>query len=244
MLSIILATWITTTWLVPPASLPPNDEPPASEPLSKSSPTRETPSREGQPLETLSAEPAKPVRVAPDAPPASDARRFDSARQLAIERIRNGKTDEADAALESLQNLAQDPSAKECVAGLVALKHYLSEFEKGYLQGRNRLEGGTELVVAGKRIICRGRESDRLLFRSEGKNLTFAEASVPWPLRLAIADLWLDPQDPATALAKSAFFSIGPARSAERAEESWQAAERLGGGDQVPALRRAFAELE
>ncbi len=150
----------------------------------------------------------------------------------------------AQAALGQAQKLVQnsdDSALKDQVARVESLLHYLKQFWNAVRQALRELDGGDQIRVGTTVVGVVEVGPDHIVIRQAGRNRTFALQSLPSVLALALAENWLNKQDPVSYLVLGAFCAVDSQLGRDRARSYWQLAAQMGLAQEVQHL---LPELE
>jgi hypothetical protein len=140
--------------------------------------------------------------------------------------------DGAEAELAKVESLSKLPEHHEKYERLYLLTQYARNFREALSKAIQSLEAGDEIEVGTSTVVgVVNTAADRITIRLSGANRDYSLETLPPGLAVAIADKWLNQDDPVSLVVKGAYLAtiqdVGEERLA-RAREWWQDASRRG----------------
>lgn len=131
-----------------------------------------------------------------------------SALKAARTAVENYDFDGASAELAKVDSLPKLPEHRAKVERLDLLVRYTRQFRSALLESINNLEAGSGIKVGTDEVVAVvSATSERITLRVRGLNRTYALNDLPAGLAVAIADTWLDQNDPVSLASKAAFVA-------------------------------------
>ncbi len=173
-----------------------------------------------------------------------------TALKSARAKLESNDFDGASAELKKVRSLPKLPEHQAKHERLRLLTEYASRFHSSLLEALKNLEAGDEIsaganAAAGVVNVT----ADRIVLRIDGENRTYVINDLPPGLAVAIADTWLDQNDPVCLLAKAAYLAaLKDARDDRlaKAREWFQEASKSGVdiGDLEKVIDDKYDDLE
>ena len=191
---------------------------------------------------------AQPV---PDAQPQpEDVRALAAALRAARAALESHHFDEAQAKLAQVESVPKRSEHRAKFERLKLLVHYAKEFRSALLESVATLRAGSEIQIAtGERIAVVSASPERITIKARGTTRTYAIDDLPAGLAIAIADHWLDQENPVSLVIKAAYLASLKDRRDDRlakAREWFQqaAAKGMEIGDLARVIDDAYDDLE
>ncbi|MBC8873425.1 MAG: hypothetical protein H8E44_28645 [Planctomycetes bacterium] len=192
----------------------------------------------------------KPVPKPTAQPQPAEVATLATALKSARAKLESNDFDGASAELKKVRSLPKLPEHQAKHERLRLLTEYASRFHSSLLEALKNLEAGDEIsaganAAAGVVNVT----ADRIVLRIDGENRTYVINDLPPGLAVAIADTWLDQNDPVCLLAKAAYLAaLKDARDDRlaKAREWFQEASKSGVdiGDLEKVIDDKYDDLE
>jgi hypothetical protein len=209
-----------------PAPMP---EPPESKPETKPEPTTgPKPEQKPEPeVPVLSPEP-----MPPPMPTKAELIALGKALRAARDALGKQHFEEADAHIAQAESLAKLPEHQEMAARLKEVASYVKQFRNAVEQGVKGLEVGAQIKVGTSTMVIVVQVSpERLTIRRAGGNVTYSTGELPPGLAMALAESWLNANDPVNRVIKGSYFAVAPGdadTNREKAKKYWDEAQSGG----------------
>jgi hypothetical protein len=217
-------------------------QPPPARPVAESSADAEmaaVPAAEDSPAAPLNGAVAEPPPLEPAdsatpqiTPQPADLAALEAALKEARAAVLARKYDTAIEQLNRLTSVPKKPDQQALCDRLNLLAQYAQNFQSALSEAVADLRAGDEIELAESTVVGGVEvQGDRITFRSQGRNVTRAMDDLPPGLAVAIADRWLDKNDPVSLVVKGAFLVARQnAKESElaKAREWWSEAARAG----------------
>jgi hypothetical protein len=173
-------------------------------------------------------EEAKPPAQGPAGPTDEEVAALAASLKDARTAISEQRWEQAIATLEDAQALPKQPEHQAKYDRLYLLAHYARDFQSALKEAIAALESGDEIEVGSSTVVgVVDTSGDRITLRVRGTNLKYDAEDLPAGLAVAIADTWLDQDDPVSLVLKGAYLATLPDAREDRlakAREFWQQA--------------------
>jgi outer membrane biosynthesis protein TonB len=138
----------------------------------------------------------------------------------------------ADQAIAEAEGLAKLPEHQEMAARLKEVASYVKQFRNAVDQALKALQPGAEIKVGNSTMVVVVQVSeDRLTIRRAGGNVTYAIGEIPAGLTMALADSWLNENDPVNRVIRGSYFAVAEGAEEvhrEKARKYWDEAQSAG----------------
>jgi hypothetical protein len=224
----------------PPAPMPepemrPVDPMPMRPEVPVPQPMPMPPSADPAPMPSPEPEPApKPEPPPPPLPTQQEVAELAKALTTARLALSEGNMEEAKKQVALAEKLPKLPEHEAMYGRMVMLVDYNGQFWDAVKEAVKSLESGSELAVGSQVLIVVEVLSDKIILRIAGQNRTYPYEDLPGGIVVAIADKWLNQNDPTSLVMKGAYAAVNKAGNVERARQMWDDAIR--GGVDVRAI--------
>jgi hypothetical protein len=223
-----------------------NDDPPVPAPMPevKPEPTPE-PTPTPQPTPEPKQEPKTEVKPEPDPAPMPEPPPMPVVMPTKAELVALGKAltqgrsalakhdfAAADQTIAEAESLAKLPEHQEMAARLKEVASYVKQFRNAVDQALKALQPGAEIKVGNSTMVVVVQVSaDRLTIRRAGGNVTYPTGEIPAGLMMALADSWLNENDPVNRVIRGSYFAVAEGAEEvhrEKAKKYWDEAQSAG----------------
>lgn len=138
----------------------------------------------------------------------------------------------ADQAIAEAESLARLPEHQAMAARLKEVASYVKQFRNAVDQALKALQPGAEIKVGNSTMVVVVQVSvDRLTIRRAGGNVTYPIGEIPAGLTMALADSWLNENDPVNRVIRGSYFAVAEGAEEvhrEKAKKYWDEAQADG----------------
>lgn len=138
----------------------------------------------------------------------------------------------ADQAIAEAESLARLPEHQAMAARLKEVASYVKQFRNAVDQALKALQPGAEIKVGNSTMVVVVQVSvDRLTIRRAGGNVTYPIGEIPAGLTMALADSWLNENDPVNRVIRGSYFAVAEGAEEvhrEKAKKYWDEAQAAG----------------
>ena len=140
--------------------------------------------------------------------------------------------------LVAVGNIAMRQEDQAKFDRLTRLTDYVDGFWRATEDSLAKLQGGTEIVVDGKRMIVVENGRQELVVRMDGRNTTLQKDNLPLALEIALAERWFDEGAATTKVFRGAMMAVTPGFDPNQARELWRQA--VSEGAQISDLEQVL----
>jgi len=138
----------------------------------------------------------------------------------------------ADEQIAAAEALAKLPEHQALVARLKEVCGYVKQFRNAVDQALKALQPGAEIKVGtSTMVIVVSVSPERLTIKRAGGNVTYPIGELPAGLTMALADSWLNANDPVNRVIKGSYFAVAEGDQdthREKAKKYWEEATTSG----------------
>jgi hypothetical protein len=193
-----------------------------------------------EPDVTPPAKPADPLLK----PSPADAAAVAAAMNTAREALATFDFSKAEAELAKAEQLPKGSEDQAKLARLQMLAGYAKDFRSALVEALNSLQATDEIEVGTSTVVAVvSASSDKISIRTAGITKSYAIDDLPPGLAVAIANKWLDPQNPVNLVIKGAYVASLNETRADRiakVREWWQ--EAVGKGVNIGDLEQVLED--
>ena len=148
----------------------------------------------------------------------------------AKEALRERNFAETETNIAAALKLAKSPEQLAQTNRLKLVADYVKQFDRSLktLMADENFDAGAELVIGkGTRVVVVERNPSMIVIRIAGMNKSYALASLPDGLAMALIDKRLDPNDPVTKIIKASYLAaakVSTEDNQEKAKSLWEEA--------------------
>ena len=126
--------------------------------------------------------------------------------------------------LAAVGNIAKRQEDQAKFDRLTMLTDYVDGYWRAAGDSLAKLQGGTEIVVDGKRMIVVENGEQDLVVRMDGRNTTLEKGNLPMAMEIALAERWFDEGAASTKVFRGAMMAVTPGFDPNQARELWRQA--------------------
>jgi hypothetical protein len=135
---------------------------------------------------------------------------------------------DADAQIAAAESLAKLPEHQALVARLKEVASYVKQFRNAVNEAVKTLQPQQEIKVgASTMVIVVAVSAEKLTIRRAGGNITYPITELPAGLAMALADSWLNANDPVNRVIRGSYFAVADGDEdshREKAKKYWEEA--------------------
>jgi outer membrane biosynthesis protein TonB len=135
---------------------------------------------------------------------------------------------DADAQIAAAESLAKLPEHQALVARLKEVASYVKQFRNAVNEAVKTLQPQQEIKVgASTMVIVVAVSAEKLTIRRAGGNITYPITELPAGLAMALADSWLNANDPVNRVIRGSYFAVADGDQdshREKAKKYWEEA--------------------
>jgi len=222
-----------------PEAKPESTPPPMPEPKPESTPEPK-PESKPEPKPEPKPQPAPPMPEPMPVPMPTKAELAALGKALAAGKAALTKYDfaVADEQIAAADALAKLPEHKEMVARLKEVASYVKQFRNAVNEALKALQPGAEIKVGTSTMVVVVQITpERMTIRRAGGNVTYPLNELPAGLTMALAESWLNANDPVNRVIKGSYFAVAEGdldSHREKAKKYWD--EAIAAGTDVKHL--------
>lgn len=197
--------------------------PPTSVAVMPEPPAPAAPAATSAPMPQPAPEPTPPPMPTP-------AERKELTRLAQTARLALGERnlDEADAMIAQALELARLPEHQQKLEALKQLAYYTREFWRAVDESLKGLSAVGELAINDTIISIVEARPNHLVIKVAGQVRRYSRNDMPGGLAMAVANHWLNQDEPATRAVKGALYAVEKKGDPGKARELWQEAAQMG----------------